>query len=78
MMPQILGRRFTLTFEEFIRFTSAFWIKLGLVCENLCKVSGLWLGYENLISIFHKFSSSINKTFILARRPDARLSFYEV
>ena len=33
---------------------------------------------KSLISIFQEFSSSINKIFILARRLDTRLSFYEV
>ena len=31
-----------------------------------------------LISIFQEFSSSINKTLILARRLCTRLSFYEI
>ena len=33
---------------------------------------------KSLISIFQEFSSSINKTFILAGRLGTRLSFYEV
>ena len=33
---------------------------------------------ESLISIFKELSSSINKTFVLARRLDIRLSFYVV
>ena len=33
---------------------------------------------KSLISIFQEFSSSINKTFILAGRLGTRLSFYEL
>ena len=33
---------------------------------------------KSLISVFQEFSDSINKTFILAGRLGARLSFYEV
>ena len=33
---------------------------------------------KSLISIFQDFSSSINKTVILARRLGTKLSFYEV
>ena len=33
---------------------------------------------KSLISVFQEFSTSINKTFILAGRVGTRLSFYEV
>ena len=33
---------------------------------------------ESLISLFQEFSSSVDKTYNLARKLDARLSFYEV
>ena len=33
---------------------------------------------KSLISVFQEFSTSINKTFILAGRLGTRLSFYEV